>query len=364
MSSLNVGIVGCGGAAPAHFSAWRRLKGVNIQAVCDTDERRVASAATHWKVPNYYTSLTDMLTRSSVSAVSIVTPPGSHANLAIEAMESGCDVLLEKPFTTTLQEADRVIDCYRRTQQKLTVIHNWRFLPAMVKACSLVQKHALGRICGVTIFSLGTRFGRMTSDPHDWSHKLKGGRIAEGIPHPLYLLTSLLDELNICSVTAAKVGDYPWLPIDEATIVLRSANGALGTIFITCDAAREEVIVEIFGDRMHLSVNLFRNLVIQTKQVNIDALSRIGKLTAISTANLGEALQTITPTIKRAVSAVSSALHGPRVPTPYEIIIAGFKKSILEGYPPPVEPLDAREVVRLSEEICESLDQQIRERLI
>lgn len=356
-SSLSVGIVGCGEQAQVHVAAWRRLKGVKVVAVCDTDETRAASAATRWKVPSYYTSLTDMLTKSPVSVVSIVTPPQSHADLAIEAMESGCDVLLEKPFTSTTQEADRVVDYYRCTQRKLTVAHNFLFFPAMIKARSLVQKDALGQICGAAIFCSRTKFDPMDRDPNHWSHQMKGARIAETIPHPLYLLTPFLDELSVSSVSVSKVGEYPWMPVDEATIVLKSANGALAIISIMANAARDEVIVEVFGDRMHLRVNIFRNLVIQNTAVNYFEPSwRGATLWSKGTANLGEAFGSVTATIKAVASAALRTNMGP-----HEAIIASFRKSITEGYPPPVDPVEAREVVRLSEEVCEKIDQQIRE---
>lgn len=358
MSRLNVGIIGCGNVAPMHISAWGRLKEVSIKAVCDTNLERAAMFARNWGIPNYYGDITEMLAKNEISAVSIATPAETHADLAIEAMENNCDVVLEKPFASTVREADKIIDCSQRTNRKLTVIHNFRFFPTMIKACSLVRNNLLGKICGVTVFCLLTRFDPMSRNPKHWSHKMEGGRIAEAIPHPLYLLTPFLNELEISSVSVSKVGVFSWMPVDQVTAVLKSASGGLGTIFIACNAARDETIVELFGDKMHLRVNIFRDLIIQDKQANYFEPSWPGAVPwSKGTANLRGAIQSLVATM----GLVKSSIIRKRS-NPHELIIEKFKNSIIKGSPLPVEPFEAREVVRLAEGICRKIGKAIKNR--
>ena len=107
---LRGGIVGCGLVTTlAHLPACRTVKDAEIVAVCDQREEVAAETARRWGIPNAYGDFTRMLAKEKLDFVDICTPPLTHYQLAIQAMEAGLHVLVEKPMATTLSEADEMV---------------------------------------------------------------------------------------------------------------------------------------------------------------------------------------------------------------------------------------------------------------
>lgn len=352
MSVINVGIVGCGYAGDIHCRSWQRIKGVRVVAVCDIDEEKAASTARKWGVPAYYTSLEDMCANSQISVVSIATPPITHARLAIEAMERGYHVLVEKPFTDTCQEAGEVIDCCKRTGRKLTVSHNRIFSPPWLKARSLIRSGKVGDITGMTLTMLTSHLDDQARDEAHWAHRLRGGFFGESMPHVIYPFTSVLGNCHLKHVSVAKVGRLSWMPLDELSVTLVSEHGILGTIYWHADAPTQEHITDIYGSLMSLRVNEFTYVLIQNKALFPEGTNIYRNLWVRGRLNARVANQTIMSTVKSVMTIVLRR----RAFQALGILMDEFKESILSGKPLPVDPVEAREVVRLTGEICDEIE--------
>ena len=100
--TIAVGIVGCGKVAHRHVPALRAAYGVELVAAFDVDPN--AARATGAAVAG---SLAELIER--VDLVAVCTPPETHADVAVAALEAGRDVLIEKPLATTLEDADRIV---------------------------------------------------------------------------------------------------------------------------------------------------------------------------------------------------------------------------------------------------------------
>ena len=106
MKTLRAGIVGCGSIARAHALAYQNNARVEIVGAVDRDHDRAEDfAAGHGTTA--YRSIRELLEQAP-DLVSVATPPGCHTDVAVELLESGCSVLLEKPPTTTLADLDRI----------------------------------------------------------------------------------------------------------------------------------------------------------------------------------------------------------------------------------------------------------------
>ena len=92
---MNVGIVGCGFISGIHINAWKDA-GLSVVAVCDLNEKAAMQFAKEWRIPSYYTSFSEMLKNEDLFAVSVCVPPKFHAKIAIEALKSGCNLVVEK----------------------------------------------------------------------------------------------------------------------------------------------------------------------------------------------------------------------------------------------------------------------------
>lgn len=102
---LNVGVIGVGSISASHINAYQQNKEVNILAFCDLNKERLQDRGNQYDVENLYTNHQDLLANESIDAVSICTWNNSHAEIAIDALEAGKHVLVEKPLSMTYEEA-------------------------------------------------------------------------------------------------------------------------------------------------------------------------------------------------------------------------------------------------------------------
>ena len=118
MDKLKVGVVGCGFIAKKrHIPSFLRLKkNVYLSAVCDLNQELAKGASKQFGIPHVYSDLSDMLSKEHLDIVDVCTPPKVHAPVALEAMESGCNVLLEKPMAPSLKDCDRMIEAARQNK--------------------------------------------------------------------------------------------------------------------------------------------------------------------------------------------------------------------------------------------------------
>jgi predicted dehydrogenase len=132
VNNLKTAVVGVGSLGQHHarnYAEIAREHGGEFFGVCDTNEENARSIAEKNNC-DYFTDWHELIDK--VDAVSIVTPTETHAEIACAFLEKGVNVLVEKPFARTLDEADRMIDTAAKSGAKLMVGHLERFNPAMV----------------------------------------------------------------------------------------------------------------------------------------------------------------------------------------------------------------------------------------
>lgn len=148
MAQIRVGIIGAGGIAGGHAAAYLRRGDVRLVAVADVEQSRAQKAASDWGCEAC--SVEALLERRDVDAVSICTPPDSHAALTVQALQNGKHVLVEKPIAPTLAEADAMIAAAERSGRLLMVGHTHRYWPANRRAKQLLEEGAVGDLIAVS----------------------------------------------------------------------------------------------------------------------------------------------------------------------------------------------------------------------
>jgi predicted dehydrogenase len=136
MNKLKVGVIGVGYLGQFHAEKYAANPETELVGIVDADPARVAQIAGKLNT-RPFTDPGDLLGR--VDAVSIVVPTALHHRVAKKFLEQGTHVLLEKPITVTLEEADDLIACARRTGAILQVGHIERFNPAVTAVKSLLK---------------------------------------------------------------------------------------------------------------------------------------------------------------------------------------------------------------------------------
>jgi predicted dehydrogenase len=129
-SKLRVAVVGNGAQGRNHLRAYQAQADVEIVAICDLNQKRLAASAEEFSVPNTYTDYRDLLAAGSYDLVSICTMPVSHCEMVTAALRGGSNVICEKPTALNLGEAIAMARAAQKADRLLSVGFNMRFLPA------------------------------------------------------------------------------------------------------------------------------------------------------------------------------------------------------------------------------------------
>lgn len=178
---INIGMIGVGGRGSGHVRTLNRrteMKGdVRIVAISDIYSKRKQAAQELARVDpgDVYQDYHDLLARSDVNAVFIATPDHWHARMAIDAMEAGKDVYLEKPMTLTIDEARQVAQKTKETGRVLQVGSQHTSDKRNQKARELVAEGWIGPVLWAhSTYSRNSIYG-------EWDYHIDEGATAEEI---------------------------------------------------------------------------------------------------------------------------------------------------------------------------------------
>jgi predicted dehydrogenase len=142
--SLRIGIVGCGYWGAKHARVFSSLRDVGQVALIEPNAHSLQALSAAYPEAPTYASLAAAL--PNVDAVVIATPPGTHTDLAIQALRGGKHVLVEKPLATTSAEARLIVEEARRADRVLMVGHTFEFNPAVQELRQRVDQGELGEV--------------------------------------------------------------------------------------------------------------------------------------------------------------------------------------------------------------------------
>ena len=148
MEKIRIGIIGTGGISNAHVRAYKKMEDVEIVAGADIIPGKAREALDRWEFPEAqaFESAQEMLEKVKLDAVSVCTYNSTHAECAIAALEAGCHVLLEKPMTVTLEDAQKLRRVEKKTGKILTIGFQPRYDERMQKIKEVVQSGKLGQV--------------------------------------------------------------------------------------------------------------------------------------------------------------------------------------------------------------------------
>jgi len=142
---LNAAVIGCGSWGRNHARVYRELPNIDLVAVADTAPATVHEIAEKYRAKPY-TDPDELLEDPEVQLVSICTPTVTHADIALAAIKRGKHVLVEKPMTDTVGEAEALIRAARRQGVHLTVGFVERFNPAVQEAYRMIAEGEIGDV--------------------------------------------------------------------------------------------------------------------------------------------------------------------------------------------------------------------------
>jgi predicted dehydrogenase len=247
---VRLGIIGCGFVTvDLHLPALRRVPEIEVAALADARPERAAEAAR--RLPGARAVDVEALLRDgSLDAVAVCTPPATHAELAIAALDAGKHLFLEKPVAPSLEEAGRILERAAPSPAlRVLVGFNFRRHRLVARARQVVAEGRLGRVQAVrTAFTSPVLDGKV-----EWKTRrgLGGGALFDRAIHHFDLWRFVLGEevAEVFALTRSQDGD------DQSVVVTaRTVEGtpltalALDDSAITHDLAVYGADAALFAD--------------------------------------------------------------------------------------------------------------------
>ncbi len=180
--SIRIAVLGCGPWGMNHLRAWRELGCLAI--ACDPQPDRRAEVKRRFPTIKVVEDHREVLDDPTVDAVVVATPASTHVPLALEVLEAGKDVLVEKPMALCVADGARLVTAADERQRILMVGHVLEYHPAVVKLRELVARGVLGRVR--YLYANRLNFGRIrTTENALWSFA----------PHDVAVMVRLLGML-------------------------------------------------------------------------------------------------------------------------------------------------------------------------
>lgn len=255
---IKVGVVGYGGAFNMGRQHLQEMRAAGMQpvAVAELDPARLAVAREDFPGIETYATLAEMLARSSVQLLTVITPHNTHAALGLEILRAGRHCVLEKPMAITTAECDALIDAARERRLVVSTYHNRHWDGWLLTALDVVRAGTIGDLLRVELHIGGH------DQPHAWwrsSRSISGGVLFDWGVHLLeYALQFIASPATEVSGYAAngfwaQQAGHPYpadANEDEAQVVVRFASGQRVNLTITTvDVAPPRGIMRLVGTR-------------------------------------------------------------------------------------------------------------------
>jgi myo-inositol 2-dehydrogenase/D-chiro-inositol 1-dehydrogenase len=253
--ALRVGIAGCGFVtATRHLPAIGRLDGIEVVALADLDPTVLARVAGQFGIARRYGDPAELVHDEDVDAVAVCVPAAHHVEVALQAIEAGKHVLVEKPLTLSLVEADRLVERARSSPLKVQVGFNLRWHRLVRQARGVLESGRLGRIHAVRSVYSDSTLSRPGLPQWRRERLLGGGGVLEKGVHHFDLLRFLLGD-EVEELTAWSVTDRG----DDQTVSIngRTTTGTLISALLI-DSTTISNELTFYGEAATLRLDCFR----------------------------------------------------------------------------------------------------------
>src|SRR5689334_4034900 len=194
MSMIKWGIIGCGDVTEVKSGpAFNKVNNSSLVAVMRRDAQKAKDYAERHKVPKWYSDAHQLINDPDVNAIYIATPPSSHEEYTIAAINAGKPVYVEKPMSVDAVSAQRMVQAANDAKIKLSVAHYRRGHQLFNKVKQLVNDNAIGsvRLVRSAIHKKPVTQDEMNNPGRAWrvDQSIAGGGLFNDLsPHQLDLM--------------------------------------------------------------------------------------------------------------------------------------------------------------------------------
>jgi predicted dehydrogenase len=252
---MKYALIGCGRISPNHVQAALNNK-LDIVGLCDLVEDNIKDKILKFNLSNSihtYTDYQEMLAKEQPDLVAIATESGKHAQIALDSLDAGCNIIIEKPIALSLADADKIIAKAREKNLVVCTNHQNRFNKAIQKIREALDKNRFGKMY------YGTAHIRWCRDYEYYQRALwrgtweqDGGTLMNQCIHDIDLLRWMLgDEVEEVMGMTGRLA-HPYIEAEDLGLALvKFKNGAFGTIEGTSDIYPKnlEETLYLFGEK-------------------------------------------------------------------------------------------------------------------
>ena len=256
MTALRVGVIGYGYTGKIHAQACLAQKGARLVAIADADSDRLRDLPPGVRACRSYEELVE----SGVDAVSICLPTHLHCKVAVDALERGKHVLVEKPIAVSVEEAERMLRAAKAAGRVLYVGMTHRFYPELREAKKLVDDGAIGSIVACNDCAL-EHIGFLNTPPWYMEKKFSGGGPA--LTSGIHLVDRLRwftgDEVQM--VAGAAANPYFGADVEDAgQMFLRFRGGISAQVTVAFMRETHPLVcdLQVIGTRGSITVHTWR----------------------------------------------------------------------------------------------------------
>lgn len=256
MSKINYALIGCGRISLNHIAAALSNKDkLEIVAICDIDQERIEIIKKEFNLNENvkcYNDYHEMLKNEELQLIAIATNSGNHAEIALDCIDAGVNLIIEKPIALSLSDADEIIKRSQEKGIKVCACHQNRFNKSIQKIHSAIEENKFGRLYHATAHIRWNR-GKDYYDQAKWRGTWcnDGGALMNQCIHNIDLLRWMMgDEIEeVVGFTDRLAHDYIEAE-DLGLALIKFKNGAYGIIEGTTNIYPKnlEETLYIFGE--------------------------------------------------------------------------------------------------------------------
>ncbi|NMA65472.1 MAG: Gfo/Idh/MocA family oxidoreductase [Clostridiaceae bacterium] len=231
---MKYAIIGCGRISPNHIAAAIE-NGLNIVGLCDIASERMEERSEEFNLPDsisHYENYQEMIEMEKPDLVAICTESGKHAAIALDCIDAGCNLIIEKPIALSIKDADEIIARSRYQKVKVCACHQNRFNKSIQKIREAKEAGRFGKLLYGTAHIRWNR-GKQYYDQAPWrgTWAQDGGALMNQCIHNIDLLRWMMggDIEDVVAYTDNQKHDYIEAE-DFGIALLRFSNGSYGVI--------------------------------------------------------------------------------------------------------------------------------------
>lgn len=252
---MKYALIGCGRISPNHIAA-AKANDLELVALCDIEQKNIQDKILKFNLPDTVESYTDyreMLEKEQPELVAIATESGKHAAIALDCIDHGCNLIIEKPIALSLSDADVIIEKAREKGVKVCACHQNRFNKSVQKIRDAVEKNRFGRMFyGTAHIRWNRDYEYYARAPWRGTWEQDGGALMNQCIHNIDLLRWMMgDEIEEVVGMTDRL-EHPYIEAEDLGIALiRFKNGSYGIVEGTTDIYPKnlEETLYLFGEK-------------------------------------------------------------------------------------------------------------------